>query len=187
MSASPISQPSQSAAAAMPAARLAPMPRSAAAVTTVSQPRSASADASQARSGRVTTRRRSPAAATASAAASASWRPSGRRAPSLSPPKRRLSPPASSTTQIMPFSGRRLPSGQDCRELLQVAQVVYRTEFVDVRQQGAHPGSAGLEAVIAQQGIEPDQAPREPVQAANLGFDAGAGVAIQAVAHQQYH
>src|SRR5690606_32123502 len=187
MSASPISQPAASAAARTPAARLAPMPRSAWAVATTRQPRAASSTASSSRSGRNTATRASAAPASASAAASATMRPSGRCAVSLSLPKRRLSPPASKMAQSIEILRNLRLSGQRGGQLLQATQVVHGTEVIDVRQQGANAGGAGLKTLVAQQRIEPDQAAGLTAQAADFPLDAGAVVPVQPVRHQQYH
>src|SRR5450432_1717238 len=76
-------------------------------------------------------------------------------------------------SMAVPFEGGSRGSGQQlrptpaahvraarkrARQLLQAFQIMHRKEFIDIRQHGADARRTRLEAFIAQQRIEPDQA-----------------------------
>src|SRR5712671_6539878 len=63
---------------------------------------------------------------------------------------------------------------------------MYRAEFVNVRQHHFDALSLGLEAPIARQRIEPDQAAARPVQPVHLERQLGVGLALQPVGNQQH-
>ena len=63
---------------------------------------------------------------------------------------------------------RRLPPRERRRQLLQALQIVHRQKLIDVRQHRADPGRPRLELIVAQQRIEPDQAPTGFGQAFHL-------------------
>src|SRR5438128_1996434 len=72
-------------------------------------------------------------------------------------------------TQPLPGRNRtRRSRGERAAEIGDRLEIVDRTELVDVRQHRADAFGLRLEAVEAQQRIEPDQVPRRAVQAIDL-------------------
>ena len=75
--------------------------------------------------------------------------------------------------------------GQRVREIDQALQIMHRQEAVDVRQHRAHARRPGLELLVAQQRIQPDQLLAGLVQALHLLGQAFARLAVEAVGDQQ--
>src|SRR6478735_5463067 len=67
------------------------------------------------------------------------------------------------------------------------AQIMHRTEFVNVRQHHFDALRLGLEAIVTQQRIEPDQAAARPVQPVHLERQSVVGLALQPVGDQEHH
>src|SRR5215212_4842804 len=63
---------------------------------------------------------------------------------------------------------------------------MYRAEFVNVRQHHFDALGFGLEATIAQQRIEPDQAPAGAMQPIHLKRQFRIGLALEAVGNQKH-
>ena len=61
---------------------------------------------------------------------------------------------------------------------------MHRAEFVNVRQHHFDALRLGLEAAVAQQRVEPDQAAAGPVQPVHLERQPGVGLALQPVGNQ---
>jgi hypothetical protein len=57
--------------------------------------------------------------------------------------------------------------------------------LVDVREEGAHAAGAGLEAVVAEERVQPDEAAAGAVEAVGLGFQARLGIAVEAVGDEE--
>src|SRR5215468_5238057 len=77
-------------------------------------------------------------------------------------------------------------AGERPGERLEAVEVVDRAVLVDVGQQRADAGGAGLEAGVAQERVEPDQPPARPPQPRGLGGEGGGVLAIEAVGDQQH-
>src|SRR5437879_3393556 len=71
-------------------------------------------------------------------------------------------------------------------ELRDRIEIMDRPEFVDMRQDGADAARLGLEALEAQQRIEPDEAPRRAMQAVDLEFEPVVGIALQPIGNQEH-
>src|ERR1700686_5652772 len=65
-------------------------------------------------------------------------------------------------------------------------QIMYRAEFVNVRQHHFDALRLGLEAAIAQQRIEPDQAAARSMQPVHLERQPRVCLALQAVGNQKH-
>src|SRR5215470_16687400 len=78
-------------------------------------------------------------------------------------------------------------SGKRSREFLQAFEIVYWHEIVHVRQHRTDPGWTGLESVVAQQWIEPDEPPARLREAFHFLRQAVAHVAVESIADEQHH
>jgi hypothetical protein len=60
-----------------------------------------------------------------------------------------------------------------------------RAVLVDVREEGADAAGAGLEALVAEERVEPDEAAAGAVEAVGLGLQARLGIAVEAVGDEE--
>src|SRR5215212_7416577 len=96
------------------------------------------------------------------------------------------SPFSSMATRSVGVEGRLRSRGtQRTTEIGEAGQIVHGQEAIDMRQQRPHPGRARLEAVEAQQRIEPDDAVRMTAQLGRGAAEVAVLVAIEAVGDEQ--
>src|SRR6056297_2039452 len=79
----------------------------------------------------------------------------------------------------------RAGGGERVAQSFHGAQIMDRAELVDMRQHGADAGSAGLEGLVSQKRVEPDEAAAGALQPVHLEGEIGRDVALQTVGEEQ--
>src|SRR5262245_31373379 len=100
----------------------------------------------------------------------------------------------SSETQKFPLTAGRLPlspwlfcSAEHAREIRQALDVVRRQKFIHVGQHGLDAGRSRLECLVAQEGIQPDQAATRLAQPFHLCRKVCSCIAVEAVTNEEHH